>query len=233
MAAAVANTYQEIGYPSQNLPSRTLLIGTTSQATLSTPAVWSGSGTNPAFGNAPKFIVTLDEPLKDTTGMVIVPKGARLIVTVRPLDSQTGMAEMDTLQIIIDGKEYAPPPGAITIRGADGGPLIAQKYMDKGSAIGSMDMGLMFASALAKVGEITNQQSSSSSLSTAGTATTTTTSPPPNYMGALLEGGFGVLSKQLQERNKTALEEILKQPNIWYMGAGKSVQIFINTTVQL
>ena len=63
------------------------------------------------------------------------PANASLIVVARPLDAKSGLSELDVVGIVINGRELTPPANSITIRGADGAPLIADKYFDRGSEI--------------------------------------------------------------------------------------------------
>jgi hypothetical protein len=215
-------------------PANTLLVGTTAKAALKTSVVFStdGSrimGSNP--GLIPKFIVTLQEPITTADGKPVIPADAVLIVTARPLDAKSGLAELDVVGIAIAGRELIPPPNAITLRGAEGSPLVSDKYFDRGSEISGMDAATFITSALAEVGKLTNSPTTTSSISSIGGSATVSTAPPPNYLGAAISGGFGILSETLNRRSQEAIEEIKTRPNVFFIPAGKELQVFVNQTV--
>ncbi|NEO42776.1 MAG: hypothetical protein F6K55_00810 [Moorea sp. SIO4A3] len=61
----------------------------------------------------------------------------------------------------------------------------------------------------------------------------TFTSRDRNLWGAVLEGGFKPLAQDIVERNASATRRLQNLPKLWYMGAGSSVQIFVNTPFEL
>ena len=223
-----------MGFPglSTYASQKKLKIGTLATATLINPIAWLPDGKDPAFANSPKFIVRLDEPLKGIEGETVIPSGAELVVSVRSLDTKTGLADLTALQVIINQQEYSPPPGSITIRGEAGKPLIADKLQDKGRDIATGDLSLILFGSLAKIGGILNQPNSSSSVSS-GVATINSVSSSPNIIGAALEGGFSVLAQQQQQRNQQWLQEITTRPDVRFIPAGKRLQVFINQTITL
>jgi hypothetical protein len=215
-------------------PTNTLLVGTTAKAALKTAVVFSTDGSRimgSAPGLVPKFIVTLQEPITTADGKPVIPADAVLIVTARPLDAKSGLAELDVVGIAIAGRELIPPANAITLRGAEGSPLVADKYFDRGSEISSMDAATFITSALAEVGKLTNSPTTTSSISSIGGSATVSTAPPPNYLGAAISGGFGILSETLNRRSQEAIEEIKTRPNVFFIPAGKELQVFVNQTV--
>jgi hypothetical protein len=215
-------------------PANTLLVGTTAKAALKTSVVFSTDGSRimgSAPGLIPKFIVTLQEPIATADGKPVIPADAVLIVTARPLDAKSGLAELDVVGIAIAGRELIPPPNAITLRGAEGSPLVADKYFDRGSEISGMDAATFITSALAEVGKLTNSPTTTSSISSIGGSATVSTAPPPNYLGAAISGGFGILSETLNRRSQEAIEEIKTRPNVFFIPAGKELQVFVNQTV--
>jgi hypothetical protein len=217
-------------------PGRKLRIGTQVKATLLNPIAWSGDGKDVAFsGNGaptPKFIARLEQPLKDMDGNEVVPQGAEIVIAVRSLEPRSGMAELTALQMIIDNQEYAPPIGAITLRGANGNPLIADKFQDKGKEIAAADRSMFFFGALSKVGELLNRTDSNVVI-TAGGSSSSSSSGKPNVLGGILQGGFGALAQQQQQRNQQWLQEIIQRPDIRYIPAGKELSLYINQTVTL
>jgi hypothetical protein len=215
-------------------PANTLLVGTTAKAALKTSVVFSTDGSRimgSAPGLIPKFIVTLQEPIATADGKPVIPADAVLIVTARPLDAKSGLAELDVVGIAINGRELIPPPNAISIRGAEGSPLVADKYFDRGSEISGMDAATFITSALAEVGKLTNSPTTTSSISSIGGSATVSTAPPPNYLGAAISGGFSILSETLNRRSQQAIEDIKTRPNVFFIPAGKELQVFVNQTV--
>lgn len=214
--------------------ANTLLVGTTAKAALKTSVVFSTDGSRIVGSNSgliPKFIVTLQEPITTADGKPVIPADAILIVTARPLDAKSGLAELDVVSIAISGRELMPPPNAITLRGAQGAPLVADRYFDRGSEISGMDAATFITSALAEVGKLTNSPTTTSSISSIGGSATVSTTPPPNYLGAAISGGFGILSETLNRRSQQAIEEIKTRPNVFFIPAGKELQVFVNQTV--
>ncbi len=206
----------------------TIAIGTSAKASIKTPVVFTPTG-NLASGNGvPKFIVTLDEPIATVEGKAAIPAGALLIVTVRPLDAKSGLAELDVVSISINGREFTPPSNTFTIRGAAGTPLVADNYFDYGSQIAGMDLSTVLITAAAEVGKLTNNPTNTSSISTVGGFSTSSSTPAPDYVGAAVSGGLGYLSKVLIGRNVDSTKEFSTRPNIFYMAAGKEVQVFVN-----
>jgi Bacterial conjugation TrbI-like protein len=221
--------------PASN-PRRKLRIGTQVKATLLNPIAWSGDGKDIAFsGNGaptPKFIARLEQSLKDMDGNEVIPQGAEIVIAVRSLEPRSGMAELTALQMIINNQEYAPPIGAITLRGPNGNPLIADKFQDKGKDIAAADRSMFFFGALSKVGELLNRTDSNVVI-TAGGSSSSSSSGKPNVLGGVLQGGFGALAQQQQQRNQQWLQEIIQRPDIRYIPAGKELSLYINQTVTL
>jgi hypothetical protein len=214
--------------------TNTLLVGTTAKAALKTSVVFSTDGSRiigSAPGITPKFIVTLQEPITTSDGKPVIPADAILIVTARPLDAKSGLAELDVVGIAIAGRELMPPANAITLRGAEGAPLVADRYFDRGSEISGMDAATFITSALAEVGKLTNSPTTTSSISSIGGSATVSVAPPPNYLGAAISGGFGILSETLNRRSQQAIDEIKTRPNVFFIPAGKELQVFVNQTV--
>jgi hypothetical protein len=206
----------------------TISVGTTAKASIKTPVVFVPTGNLTSGNGVPKFIVTLDEPILTVDRREAIPAGSLLIVTVRPLDAKSGLSELDVISISMNGREFTPPNNTFTIRGASGSPLVADNYFDYGSQIAGMDLSTVLITAAAEVGKLTNNPINTSSISTVGGFSTSTASPPPDYLGAAVSGGLSYLSKALIARNLDSTKEFANRPNVFYMAAGKEVQVFIN-----
>ena len=220
------------------VPVRRLTVGGQSQGQLVTPVIWADSKSNTVATKSDrkseKFIVQLAEAITDEEGFVTLPAGSAIVAKVVDIND-SGLAQLEPTQIVIDGQEYILPPGAISIRGTKGQPLIASKWGNKGSAITSHDATAFLFGSLAKVGEVMNRPDFESSASTSGfnfSTSTTTRNSSPNLLGAVLEGGFTPLTKQILQRNQRDLKEMLQRQDVWYVRAGTNVQVFINQSFE-
>ncbi len=223
-------------------PTRFVQVGTQAQGQLVTPVIWSGNVrdgqkttdlTSRSTGGE-KFIVQLAEPLTDTEGFVALPQGTQIVAAVVSVN-ESGLAHLLVTQVVVEGQEYVLPPGTISIRGSDGRPLIAEKWGDKKPLIASGDITSFLFGALSKVGQNLTQPDSQSSTSSSGfgfTSSTSTQSGGRNLLGAVLEGGFTPLIQQITERNNQRIQSLAGSPNVWYISAGETVQVFVNQSFE-
>jgi len=223
-------------------PTRFVQVGTQAQGQLVTPVIWSGNVrdgqkttdlTSRSTGGE-KFIVQLAEPLTDTEGFVALPQGTQIVAAVVSVN-ESGLAQLLVTQVVVEGQEYVLPPGAISIRGSDGQPLIAEKWGDKKPLIASGDITSFLFGALSKVGQNLTQPDSQSSMSSSGfgfSSSTSTQSGGRNLLGAVLEGGFTPLTQQITERNNQRIQSLAGSPNVWYISAGETVQVFVNQSFE-
>jgi hypothetical protein len=89
--------------------------------------------------------------------------------------------------------------------------------------------------ALSKVGQNLTQPDSQSSMSSSGfgfSSSTSTQSGGRNLLGAVLEGGFTPLTQQITERNNQRIQSLAGSPNVWYISAGETVQVFVNQSFE-
>lgn len=207
------------------VPVRFLQVGTQARAQLVTPLVWAKTDST----EGEKFVVQLSEPMAN------LPQGTTIVFQVAAV-SESGLVQLKATSLVVNGQEYVLPPEAISVRGQSGQPLIADKWGDKGPAIASGDVTAFLFGSLSKVGEVLNQpdvQQSINSSSDSFSSSTTTKNRRPNLLGAILEGGFGPLTDQILQRNDQAIQEIISRPNVWYVRAGESVQVFVNQSFEL
>lgn len=222
-------------------PIQQLTVGTSASGKLTTPLVWGKNSNNNTDKNsttatqAEKFIVELTEPLTTEDGLTTLPKGSQVIASVDNIQ-KSGFVQLQATQVVIEGKEYVLPAGAISIRGSSGQPLIASKWGDKGGEIASRDAETFVVGSLAKVGKVLNQPKEEQIFNSSGFGGTTTFSSNrqnrTNILGAVLEGGFEPLTQQMLERNQRALTSIQQQEQVWYIKAGTNVQVFINKSFE-
>lgn len=218
-------------------PKRRLTVGAQAQGQLVTPVIWAGRGQAKSATQSAaseKFIVQLTQALTDKDGSVTLPPRTQIVAQVVGVN-ESGLAQLEVTQAIVDGQEYVLPPGAISIRGNNGQPLMASKWGDKGPAIASGDATAFLFGSLAKVGEVMNRPDVESSASVSGydfSQSTTTRSGRRNLLGAVLEGGFGPLAQQILKRNERGIQEIMSRPDVWYVSAGTSLQVFVNQSFE-
>jgi hypothetical protein len=222
-------------------PVRQLTVGASAPGKIVTPLIWGKRSTNNTSQKSPtptegeKFIVQLVEPLTTESGFIILPKGSQIIAQVANIQ-KSGLVELQATQVVIDGKEYLFPPGAISVRGNSGQPLIASMFGDKGGEIAARDAETFVVGSLAKIGKVLNQPKEEQVSTSSGFGGTTTFSSTrrgdANILGAVLEGGFEPLTQQIQRRNQQALSEIQQREEVWYVDAGTNVQVFVNQSFQ-
>ncbi len=238
VVAAQVNPAQEAALLT-GVPVQRLTVGGQAQGKLVTPVIWADSKSSTTVATksdreSEKFIIQLAESLTDEQGFVTLPVGTAIVAQVVDIP-KSGLAQLEATQIVIDGQEYVLPSGAISIRGTKGQPLIASKWGNKGGAIASHDATTFLFGSLAKVGEVINRPDVESSTSTSGSGfstSTTTRSSSPNLLGAVLEGGFAPLTKQILQRNERDLQKMLQRSDVWYVRAGTNVQVFVNQSFE-
>lgn len=182
-----------------------------------------------------RFIAELTEPMTNRNGWELLPAGTQITMTCESVE-ENGMVTLNAIAISNNEAEYPIPEGAVSIRGEDGQPLIAESYNNHRGEIAKRDRTLFITGALSRVGEVLNEPESSSSVVTnGGTSQTssTVTSSDPDILGAILEGGFEPLTEQIAARNEQRLEALLSQETIWYLSAKTQLQIFINQSFSL
>ncbi|OLT58463.1 hypothetical protein [Moorena bouillonii] len=205
---------------------------------LVTPIVWTKSNLsrNSQQPNLDeRFVVSLSEPLVDEDNQVLLKAGSKIVFRCDMVDD-SGLVNSDAIGLIIDDQEYQLPPGVISLRGDKGNPMVANVW-DRGSDdIARNDMIAFLFGSAAKVGEVLNQPERSQIITSSGfgsSQSSTFTSRDRNLWGAVLEGGFKPLAQDIVERNASATRRLQNLPKLWYMGAGSSVQIFVNTPFEL
>ncbi|NET39829.1 MAG: hypothetical protein F6K19_49055 [Cyanothece sp. SIO1E1] len=218
-------------HPIELAPSypQTLPTGTTASAQLTTPLIWVGIEETPST----RFVIQLIDPLLTPDEQIGIPAKTQLVAEVQSVH-QNGLAQLSVVSLLQGGQEFPLPEHAISIRGANGTPLMAQKYGDAGSDILGMDLRMAAFAGLAKMGELINRPRTTSSVITpSGGSTFTQESNSPDILAGALEGAFGVLADQVSARNQRALDEMLSRAEVWYLAQGTQVEVFINQTLEL
>ncbi|BDA76220.1 hypothetical protein CAL7716_103860 (plasmid) [Calothrix sp. PCC 7716] len=223
------------------VPVQQLTVGMTASAKVVAPMVWSNSiasSQNKAGGatqTEENFVVQLTQPIKDDKDNQIVSAGSQIVGRVERVN-KAGYAIVQATRLLMNGQEYVLPPGAITITGSAGNPLMASQWNDKGGEIASRDLTAFVFGSLAKVGKVLNEPEESSSFNSAGIGSSSSTTlikrGKTNVLGAVLEGGFEPLTEQILTRNKAALAEIANREDVWFVRAGTDVQVVVNQSFE-
>jgi hypothetical protein len=203
-----------------------ILVGTSAKGSTVTPILW-----NAGISSTAKFIIKLDEPIRDNTNQPAIPAGTQLVVTVKPAGTNIGFAELEVISVIIQGREFAPPVGMLVVRDEQNGLLVGEDYFKRNEQIASRDSMTVLTGALGRVGQVLTQPSSTVSSVGLG-STTVVTNQSPNILGAVLDGGFSSLPATWSQRNQQALQEIASRPNVYQIPQGRSVRIFVNQTLE-
>jgi Bacterial conjugation TrbI-like protein len=203
-----------------------ILVGTSAKGSTVTPILW-----NAGISSTAKFIIKLDEPIRDNTNQPAIPAGTQLVVTVKPAATNIGFAELEVVSVIIQGREFTPPVGMLTVRDEQNGLLVGEDYFKRNEQIASRDSMTILTGALGRVGQVLTQPTSTVSSVGLG-STTVVNNQSPNILGAVLDGGFSSLPATWSQRNQQALQEIANKPNVYQIPQGRSVRIFVNQTLE-
>lgn len=209
--------------------TRSLIAGGWAAGELLTPVLLDSEGIEH------RFMVVLTEPLTDNASQVAIPSGALLAMQVDRV-SENGLVQLSATQAIWEEqgfqRELVLPSQTILVRGEEGNPLVAESYGDIGGDIAAMDVGQFALGALRRIGELYTR--SDSRVQTGdGTTVITESNPAPDILAGALEGGSDALLDDISERNQQAIERLQQRPDIPYLPAGASVQIFINQSMQM
>ncbi len=219
-------------------PMRRLQVGNLAKGTLSTPIVWSRDANNnggfqlgqtASSVSQEEFVVQLTEPLSDGDGNEVLPSNTEVVAQVSNV-GESGLITLKADRAVINGQEYVLPQGAISIRGADGKPLIASKW-DKSPSNFFTDAENFFLGAASKIGQVLTQPDSQSSSAVSGTgfsSSTTSQSGGKDLFGALLDGGFTPLAQRITASNQASVQNYKSEAHLWYLPVGKGVQVFVN-----
>jgi hypothetical protein len=212
-----------------------ILTGTSAKGTTLTPILWGSDSANGA-----KFVAKLEEPLLASNKREALPAGTQLIVMAKPSNNSNtsnnnnSLVEVDVVGVIVQGREYATPPGAIVIHDENNGLLVGEDYFKREDQIASRDYMTVLGGALGTLGQVLNRPGGSFSSNTAfGSSSTTSVinNQSPNIFGALLEGGFKDIPGIWNQRNQQALAQLASQPKVYQIPKGRTVRVFVNQSI--
>ncbi|NDJ23843.1 hypothetical protein GS682_19790 [Nostoc sp. B(2019)] len=243
----------------QQQSQKSVAVGTSVKAVLAT-AVFGE--TTKARNNDDKdenknvFVVRLKEPLKAVDGAIALPANTELLTEVRSISEQ-GLLQLNIVKVIVKNNgtptERSLPQNALIVRAPQGRPLLAQQFPNQGGAITGMDIGLFALGAVGKVGEVLNRPDTRVECVNTPTLDTNTNTNSNensnnqtyrdrycfqssdnrrNILAGLLEGGMNTVVPQIAQRNQQAISQMMQRTNVWFVAAGKNVEIYVNQSIQ-
>jgi len=222
----------------QNQGPKTVAVGTSTKAVVAT-AIF---GETTRSRNNDKddedknvFVIQLKQPLKSTDGQVAIPAKTELLAEIKSISDQ-GLLQLNVTKLVSqkDGviSETTLPKNAIIIRGVKGRPLLANKFPNSGGAIAGMDLGLFVLGGIGKAAELFNRTEAQVVTTTATGTIVSNTNPRRNILAGVLEGGFNSVVPQISQRNQQAIAQLTQQTNVWFIAAGKEVEVYVNQQMQ-
>ena len=217
-----SSPYQSSSY--SNNAGSNVIVGTKVKAKLETPIAWSGKLENPNQN----FLIQLNEPLKASTGNVVVPKGAYLVAKITAADG-AGLLNMSVASVLINENgqttEKPVPNGVLLILGKDGQPLKASSQ--RRNTTGN-DLGTVILSGAASTANLINRPTSQSVYNSDRGFSSTTTNSDPNYIAGFGSGASAALLQQMQNRNNQARVAAQSEPKVFTLKQGTSLQVFVS-----
>jgi hypothetical protein len=186
--------------------------------------------------NSPKnvFVVRLQEPLKSIDGEVVLPAKTEFLTEVSSISEQ-GLVQLNVIKLVRENNgnltEQSLPQNAILIRASAGKPLVANQYK-RGTSTAMIDASQFVLGGIGKAAELFNRTESQVTTTATGTVVTNS-NPRRNLLAGILEGGVRTVVPQITQRNQQAISQAMQRTNIWFLPAGKEVEIYINQTMQL
>ncbi|ALF54810.1 hypothetical protein ACX27_21420 [Nostoc piscinale CENA21] len=218
---------------------KTVAVGTSTKAVVATAIFGETTRTrgNDKDDDEDKnvFVIQLKQPLKSIDGQVAIPAKTELLAEIKSLSEQ-GLLQLNVTKIVSqkDGvlTETTLPKNAIIIRGVKGRPLIANKFPNASGSIASMDLGLFVLGGIGKAAELFNRTEAQVVTTTATGTIVSNTNPRRNILAGVLEGGFNSVIPQISQRNQQAIAQLTQQTNVWFIAAGKEVEVYVNQQLQ-
>lgn len=228
--AQSSDSTQTINY-SVTVPQ--LIVGTKASGKLESGVAWSGSLTDATQS----FRIQLKEPLLAADNTVAVPKGAYLVARVDTA-ADSGLLEMSVVSFLLKSNgrivEKFLPEAAVRTRAirilGKGGNYLQAKATRRNNA--RNDIGMVLLSGVSKVAALSNQLDYQSTYND-GDFTSTTTSRDPNYLAGLGQGAASELLRQQRERGQQVQQSIEREPNVFVLKQGTTVQVYVNQSLSL
>lgn len=221
----------------QSQSSKSIKVGSSVKAVLATAVFGetTRAQNNQSNEDGNVFVLRLTDPLKSVDGAIALPANTELLAEISSISEQ-GLLRLNVVKVISENNgeliEKTLPNNAITVSAPQGKPLVADKYPNEGSSIAGMDLGLFVLGGISKGAELFNRTESQVEIQGASTIVTNTTNRR-NIPAGILEGGLKSVVPQISQRNQQAIAQMMQRTNVWFIPAGKEVEIYVNRTMQL
>jgi hypothetical protein len=215
LSAAQAQTQAPAGR-AQN-KSR-LVVGESARAVSASKIIWSKSSQTQNTEDRPLYVVVLQEPLKNSDGRAAIPAGAKLIVSVKPIEA--AIVTLEVKSVVINGKEYSLPKDVFSVRSEGGDPITGDDAYNRDG--GGIDLGQVFLGAVNGVGRALTAPEVINS------AAGTTSFPSRDVAGAVLQGTTDSALSALNSTNLRRIDRLSKLPEVYKIDGGKSLRVVVN-----
>jgi Bacterial conjugation TrbI-like protein len=215
-SSAQAQTTVPVSGKAQN--KARLVVGESAKAVSASKIIWSKSSQTQSAEDRPLYVVVLQEPLKNSDGRAAIPAGAKLIVSVKPIEA--AIVTLEVKSVVINGKEYSLPKDVFSVRSEGGDPITGDDAYNRDG--GGIDLGQVFLGAINGIGraltapEVIN--------SAAGTASF----PSRDVAGAVLQGTTDSALSALNSSNLRKIDRLSKLPEVYKIDGGKSLRVVVN-----
>jgi hypothetical protein len=217
--------------------AKSIKVGSSAKAVLATAVFGetTRSRNNQTNEDNNVFVLRLTEPLKSVNGAIALPANTELLTEITSISEQ-GLLQLNVVTVVAENNgellERNLPKNAIIVRAPQGKPLVANQYPNQGSSIAGMDLGLFVLGGIGKGAELFNRTESQVTIEGSSTVVTNTNNRR-NIPAGILEGGLSSIVPQISQRNQQAISQMMRQTNVWFIPAGKEVEIYVNRTIQL
>ncbi len=222
---------------SQSQSSKSVRVGSSVKAVLATAVFGetTRARNNESNEDGNVFVLRLTHPLKSVDGAIALPVNTELLAEISSI-SERGLLQLNVIKVISEDNgqliEKSLPKNAMMVRGSQGKPLVANQYPNQGGAIAGMDLGLFVLGGIGKGAELFNRTESQVTIGD-GSTVVTNSNNRRNIPAGILEGGLNSVVPQISQRNQQAIARMMQQTNVWFLPAGKEVEIYLNRTMQL
>ncbi|MFN6559513.1 MAG: TrbI/VirB10 family protein [Nostoc sp. ChiSLP01] len=222
----------------QSSKPKLVAVGTSVKAVLAT-AVFGETTKSKTNNNQDDkknvFFVRLKQPLKSVDGAIALPANTEFLIKIHSISEQ-GLIKLDVVKVILENDrtltQKSLPQNAMVIRAPQGKPLIANQFPNRGSSIAGIDVGLFFLSGAGKAAELSNRTDSQTTIITNGTQYTNDNARG-NILAGGVEGGMKTVLPAIFQRNQQAISKIrMQRTNIWFLHAGKDIEIYVNQAME-
>ncbi len=224
--------------PAQPQSQKSVAVGTSIKAVLATAVFGETSrstNNDKNEDNKTVFVVRLKQPLKSVDNAIALPAKTELLAEIRSISEQ-GLLQLNVVKVILSNNnnpiEKTLPQNAMIIRAPQGRPLIANQFPNRGGSIAWMDAGLFVLGGLGKAAELSNRTESQVVTTNAGGTIISNSNPRRNVLAGVLEGGMSTVVPQIAQRNQQAISQLSQRTNIWFLPAGKEIEVYVNQSMQ-